>query len=105
MAKTSRAGGKYTGTHTTLIPLAATVCDIAHTCINVTKISPGFITSGLRPLRGLRRIKINEREAGLRLSIRDNTSLQEIHLYVTDIEATKKALALSLKDQSIKITS
>lgn len=104
MSKDSRAGGKFTGSHTTLIPLAREVCDIAHAVSAVSKISPGFITAGLRPIRGLRRIKIVEREGALQLTIRDNTSLQEVYIYTSDFEGTKKSIARSLVDRSIQIS-
>lgn len=62
--KYSRSGGKYTGNHTTLSPLAATVCDIANKCDVVTKISPGFLKAGLRSVNGQRRVKITDKNGG-----------------------------------------
>ena len=82
--KHSRAGGKYSGNHSTLIPLAALVCDIVHTASAVTRISPGFIKAGLRSVSGKRRVKVRMRETGFQLSVRDNTSHQELEVYATD---------------------
>lgn len=101
--KDSRAGGKYTGNHTTLIPAAALICDIAHVCSAVTRISPGFIKSGLRSVSGKRRIKITEREGSLLLSIRDNTSHQEVHVYATDVQAAKLAIARGAQQEHMLI--
>ncbi len=47
-----RAGGKYGGGHTTVIPAAGTIADLAEECAYVTKISVGFIKSGLKPTNG-----------------------------------------------------
>ncbi len=104
MSKDSRSGGKFTGSHTTLIPLAAEVCDVAHAISLVSKISPGFITAGLRPIRGLRRIKITERDGAIRLTIRDNTSLQEVYMYTNDFAGTKKSLVKALSEHNLKIS-
>ncbi len=84
MKKDARAGGKYTGSHTTVTPLAARICDIAAASASVRSISPGYITAGLRPLRGPRRIKIVERQGALLISVRDTTTLQELHIYTAD---------------------
>lgn len=78
MSKYSRLGGKFTGNHTTLIPAATIICDIADACPVVTKISPGFIKAGLKSVNGQRRVKITERDGAILLSIRDNTSHQEV---------------------------
>ncbi len=101
--KDSRAGGKYTGNHTTLVPLAASACDFAHQCAAVTKISPGFIKAGLGST-GKRRVKITEQNGYLLLSIRDTSSHQEVHIYTTDVVAAQKAIAQGLQSLGIAIT-
>ncbi len=93
MSKDSRSGGKYSGNHTTLIPAAAIVCDIAHACPSVTKISPGFIKAGLHSAHGNRRVKITDSEGSILLSVRDNTSHQEVRVYTSDMQAAKLAIA------------
>ena len=50
--KNSRMGGKYGGGHTTVIPAAGIIADIAHDCTFVIKISVGFIKSGLPNTKG-----------------------------------------------------
>jgi hypothetical protein len=82
--KDSRSGGKYSGNHTTLTPLAAMVSDVAHADRNVTRISPGFIRAGLHSVGGKRRVKIVDENGAVRLSVRDNTSHQEIHVWTSD---------------------
>jgi len=105
--KNSRSGGKFSGKHTTLIPAASVVADIAHNCELVTKISPGFIKSGLRSARGKRLVKITNIGSGLQLAVRDNTSHQLVIVYTKDTkkaqekiatEATKKGLIVSFGD-------
>lgn len=91
--KNTRAGGKYGGGHTTVVPAAAIISDIAHNCSYVTKISVGFIKSGLKPTKGLRRIKITEDEGSLLVSVRDNISIQELRVYVTDVAKAKHEIA------------
>jgi hypothetical protein len=78
MSKDSRSGGKFNGNHTTLTHLAAIACDIADDCPDVTKISPGFLTAGLKPVNGQRRVKIIQKPGALLLAVRDNTSHQEV---------------------------
>lgn len=104
MSKNSRSGGKYTGNHTTLIPLASLVCDMANAIPHITKISPGFITSGIKSLGGKRRVKFSDESNGsLLLVIRDNASTQEVRMYTTDLQAARTELARRLLDQGIAI--
>jgi hypothetical protein len=104
VSKDSRSGGKFTGNHTTLILLAALVCDIANDLSQVTKISPGFIKSGLKPVNGHRRVKFtDESEHCILLSIRDNISHQEVHIYVTNLQVARTTLARKLRDADIAI--
>ncbi len=91
--KNTRAGGKYSGSHTTVVPAAGIIADIAHTCPFVTKISVGFIKSGLRTTKGLRRIKITADAGSLLISVRDNISHQELRVYTNDILSTKHTIA------------
>lgn len=104
MSKYSRAGGKYSGNHTTLIPAAAIVCDIAHNCSSVTRISPGFITAGLRSAHGERRIKITEDEGTILLSVRDTTSHQEVYVYANNKQAAKLAIARGSRNAGLQIS-
>ena len=104
MSKYSRSGGKYTGNHTTLIPLACIVCDIASAISEVTKITPGFIKAGLKSVGGQRRVKFtDENEHCVLLSVRDNASHQEVRVYVTNIQEAKMAIARHLRDNDIAI--
>ena len=103
MSKNARAGGKYTGNHTTLIPAALIVCDILERCAGVTKISPGFIKAGLRPPRDGRRVKLDERDGYLLLTVRDITSQQELHVYTTDTETTRLLLVEGIKKKGLTI--
>lgn len=103
MKKDARAGGKYTGSHTTVTPLAARICDIAAASASVRSISPGFITAGLRPLRGPRRIKIVERQGALLISVRDTTTLQELHIYTSDLESTRARIVAEAEAAGIEV--
>lgn len=103
MSKHSRAGGKFTGNHTTLIPAATIVCDIADACPSVTKITPGFIKAGLKSVNGHRRVKITERDGAILLSIRDNASHQEVYVYASNMQAAKLAVARGARDKGLNI--
>lgn len=104
MSKDSRSGGKYSGNHTTLIPAAAVICDIANQCLAVTKISPGFITSGLKSVNGKLRAKISENEGNLFLTIRDNTSHQEVWIYTDDTQVVKRSIYRAAKSKNISVS-
>ncbi len=93
MSKHSRNGGKFSGSHTTCIPAAGVIADIAHECAYVTKISVGFIKSGLPTAKGLRRVKMTTSEGSLLLSVRDNISMQELRVYASDVERAKHVIA------------
>ncbi|MBX9906549.1 DUF2103 domain-containing protein [Patescibacteria group bacterium] len=90
MSKYSRSGGKYTRAHSTLIPFATEICDALNIQPEVTKISLGFITSGLRSSNNNRRLKIKGDIGSLLLSVRDNKATQEIRIYTSDLEKTKR---------------
>ena len=102
--KDSRSGGKYTGNHTTLIPAAALMCDVAHQSTSVTKISPGYIKAGLPTVGGQRRIKIIDEGGALRLTIRDNVSQQEVYLYTDDKKRTIAALKKGAAAHNLKVS-
>ena len=104
MSKDSRLGGKYSGNHTTLIPAATIVCDIAHACSSVTRISPGFIKGGLKSANGRRRVKITEHQSAILLSVRDNVSQQEIYIYADDRHTAKLAIARGARDAHLRIS-
>jgi hypothetical protein len=93
MSKNSRNGGKFSGNHTSLIPAAILVCDYLSKCTSVSKISPGVIKAGLSSLGGKRRIKASNKPPAIFLSVRDNTSQQEVYLYSNDPEKTLQTLA------------
>ncbi len=104
MSKYSRSGGKFTGNHTTLIPLACVTCDIAGAIPEVTKITPGFIASGKGSGRSNRRVKFtDENPHCLLLSVKDNGAHQEVRVYVKNIQEARTALARRLRDNDIEI--
>jgi hypothetical protein len=75
---------KLGGSHTTLIEAAEIAVRMVEKIPGVTKISPGFITAGLRSANGKLRIKITQFKGGLLLSIRGNTAEQEVRVYSQD---------------------
>lgn len=102
--KDSRSGGKYSGNHTTLIPAAATVCDIASKCPFVTRISPGFIKAGLDSVNGKKRVKFEDVSGGIKLSVRDNVTHQEVTVYATDIQSARTLIARGARNEGLRIS-
>ncbi len=91
--KTKRAGGKYARSHSTMIPAAAIVCRALERIPEVTRISLGFITAGMRTV-ATRRIKVAiANDAALKLSMRDHISHQEVYIYLAS--ADSKAFAIT----------
>jgi len=102
--KGSRSGGKYGGNHTTVIPAAELLCDIADSCLKVTKISPGYIKMGLRSVGGQRRVKISDSDEAILLSVRDNTSHQEVRVWADDHQEAKLAIARGARANGLHIS-
>lgn len=88
--KNHRSGGKMGGRHTTLIDAAEPIVDMVQKRPEVKKIVAGFIVQGRSG--GQRRIKLKEMDGVLQLSIRGNSSLQDVWVYSDNIEETKKFL-------------
>jgi hypothetical protein len=102
-SKHNRAGGKFSGTHTSVIPAAATLADAASVLPTVTKIAPGFIKAGLRPTRGKRRIKLTVQDAAVFAAVRDNTSHQELAIFTQTPQETATELVHALADKDMQV--
>jgi hypothetical protein len=98
-------GGKYTGSHTTVIPAAGIVADIAHKCQHVTKIALGFIKAGLPPAKGRKAVKVTVAVNGsLLLSIRDNVAHQEIRVFTNDTHRAVADISAGIRDEDIVVS-
>jgi hypothetical protein len=75
------------------VPAAAIVVDVANKSVHVSKITLGFIKAGLKSANGQRRVKITDGIMSIKLSVRDNTSHQEVWVYVTNMQEAKLAIA------------
>lgn len=84
-----RAGGKFTGSHTTIIDVAEVVVDAAAKQNEVTKIVLGVIEVASSKMI---RLKIQPVQAGLKVVVYGRISLQTIFVYTTDPEKTKRAI-------------
>ena len=96
--KTARAGGKFSRSHSSVIPSATEILDILHEMPEVKKISLGIIKAG-KTSGGKRYLKLKERTGGLLMTVRGNSSIQEIGIYSNDPEKIKKVL----KERSVKL--
>ena len=101
--KNTRSGGKFAGGHTTVIPTAGLVADVVAKLSEVTKILPGFISSGLHPTNGQRRVKIIDGQGSLLLAVRDNATHQELRVFTRDPYATKLAVARYARNLGLRI--
>lgn len=82
--KGSRSGGKYTGSHTTIIPAAAHILDGIDAMTLVTKISLGIIQNS-GPRGGTVRIHcrpLDDEIHGLKVTIAKGGSLQVVRVYL-----------------------
>ena len=104
MKKDHRSGGKYSGSHTTVIPAAGLLADLATMQPEVLKIALGYIKAGLPSVKGNRRAKIMERPGNLLLTIRDNVSQQEITVYTSDTQKSKRALYRGGLEHGIEVS-
>lgn len=86
-----KAGKKYSSSHTTITPTARGVCEAIEAMDEITKISLGFISTGLK-VQDLQAVKITKNSTHLLLSVKGNRRLQEIRVYTTDGEAVVKAI-------------
>ena len=85
-----RSGGKFAGSHTTLIDAAEELVDAARSLPEVTKISLGEIkVIG----KGMRNIKFIAIDSGWKCVVRGNTSRQYIFIYTTDPSLTRLNLS------------
>ncbi len=102
--KNHRLGGKFGGSHTTVIPVAGLVSDIAVSLPEVNKVVLGFIKAGLSSVGGQRRVKITRRDGNIFLAIRDNTSHQEITVYTSDLQRTALSIARSARSIGLHVS-
>ncbi len=103
MSKDSRSGGKFSG-HTTLVPAAAVVADIADRSSAVYRICPGYIKAGLRSVSGHKRVKITNEGPYILLAVRDNASQQEVHVYATDSQQAMLDIAKGSRNAGLAIS-
>ena len=102
--KYTRSGGKFSGNHTTMIPAACIVADIAAAQTEVYNISPGFIKAGLKSVNGHRRVKITDDGNSLLLAVRDNASLQEVRVFTHNIQETRTTIARGARNKGLGIS-
>ncbi len=102
--KGQRMGGKFTGSHTTVIAAATEIADIADECALVTKIALGFIKTGLPSAKGLKRLKIQVADGSLLLTVRDNIAQQELRVYASDVLAAKRTIAVRATEERFTVT-
>jgi len=102
MSKDSRSGGKFSG-HTTLVPAAVLVADIANKSAHVYRICPGYIKAGLKSVSGHKRVKITNEGKYILLAVRDNVTQQEVHVYAKDSQQAMLDIAKGARDAGLTI--
>jgi hypothetical protein len=101
--KQNRAGPKFGGRHTTFIPTAARLADVAVKCEEVTKVVPGVINSGLRSASGQKRVKITEYSKRLVLGVRENANHQEIGIRTENPVRCREILVHFAEEEDIEV--
>jgi hypothetical protein len=86
----SYRGPKRSGTHSTLIDDAVAVVRVLQALPEVTKISPGFITSGSS--RGAMHIKVLFQKGCLLVRVHGRASVQELRVYCSAQDPVLAAL-------------
>lgn len=83
--KITRAGGKFTRSHSSAIPTSSKIIDLLDSMPEVKKISLGIIKAG-KFSGGKRYIKLKKRRSGFLMTVRGNSSIQEIGIYTSNKE-------------------
>lgn len=101
--KKHRGGGKFKGSHTTLVDIALRVVDIVERLDACTGISCGIVQSGKGVTGGTQKVKITKMSGGLLLTARQSRSVQEVRVYGPDVQELLEAVARSLRNEDIRI--
>lgn len=99
-----RDGGKFIGSHTTVLDTTGLIADIAAKRPEVTKINVSVMAMGKGVAGGQRRLKFSD--AGpttILVTVRQSRSVQELWIHSTDVRVTKLALARAARDRRIAI--
>ncbi|MDQ3090009.1 MAG: DUF2103 domain-containing protein [bacterium] len=93
--KNHRSGEKFSGSHTSIIEESGIIVDLLEKIPEVTIISLGLITPGLKQAKISPRLKIREFSGGIALVIRGKSSQQEIRVYTKSVKDVKDELSRS----------
>ncbi|MBP6859071.1 MAG: hypothetical protein KBC69_00395 [Candidatus Magasanikbacteria bacterium] len=85
-----RAGGKFSGSHATIIDAAEVVADAAVKQLEVTKVVLGIIEGNVKSKQ--MRLKFKPVTAGWEIKVYGRISIQTLYVYTSDPEATKSAI-------------
>jgi hypothetical protein len=96
------SGGKVTGSHTTITDAVASIINEIKNMGEVTKISLGFITPGLKATGNIT-VKITDDGNCILLTVKGNTSKQELYVYSTNRQQTKLEIARLCRNKKITI--
>lgn len=99
----NRSGGKFGGAHTTYIPIAVLVADIAATCETVTNISAGYISYGGSGQSNRKLVTFIDAAGGILIIATCGTFHQEIRIYTQFLHETRLFLARKIRDANIPI--
>jgi hypothetical protein len=99
MSKDHVKSDKISGNHTTFIEPAAVLARYVVGLDSVRRVTPGVIEAGLKGGQsGPPRIKITMGDGSVKLTIRQNTSVQTVFIYTSDVQATTEFVARSARD-------
>lgn len=99
-----RNGGKFNGNHTTFIELALPLVDLVAKRSEVSNISSGIIKNEGKSSSGSRSVKIVDVQGGLKLTVRQSRSVQEVWVYTSNIHETKFAISKEARNNGMAIS-
>lgn len=92
-----RAGGKFSGSHSTITDTAAVVVDTAAKQTEVTKIVLGIIKAGIKS--GQIRLTFKSVPVGWEIKVRGRISIQTLYIHTSNPEATKSKIEKAFSDE------
>ena len=98
-----RSGGKFGGSHTTLIDLAADLADHAIRLPLVDRVQPGMIQLGQGVAGGDRRVKFSAINGGILMKVRQSRSVQEVRVTTPRPQVVMETLARAALGLNAKI--
>ena len=94
---------RVTNTHTTMIEAAEYVVNITRLVTGISKITLGQISPTTHACRGGMRVKFQDVNGGILMTVRDVRCIQLIWVYTDNIQSVRTAIARALRNKDVHI--